>query len=59
MRLAHTLKGVAYTLGASDLGDAALELEQTLSSRNLESCHQALDKLLICLGTVRHSLDTL
>ncbi len=39
-RLAHSLKGVARTLGASDLGDATSLLETATEARDLPAIHE-------------------
>ncbi len=45
-RLAHSLKGVALTLGAKTLGELLLELEQSTRSREAERIRPALATLL-------------
>lgn len=60
-RLAHTLKGVAGTIGALSLADAAAELERLLAAeaqqavlkRALEACARHLDPLVEALAAWR------
>ncbi len=55
-RLAHSLKGVAYTLGAIALGDAATGLETAVRARDTDQCEEALADVL---DQMRHAMTGL
>jgi CheY-like chemotaxis protein len=58
-RLAHSLKGVGRTLGASDLAERTQRLELALEQRNLQEMAFTLDKVLSQLHTVTTGLARL
>ncbi|MDD5297933.1 MAG: response regulator [Rhodocyclaceae bacterium] len=58
-RHAHSLKGVAHTLGASDLGDAANLLELAADGHDREQCAALLPEVLAQLERVMGGLENL
>ena len=59
VRLAHTLKGTARTLGAFDLGEAAAHLEAAATRHDRDTCRQCLDETLAQLRRVIDGLQGL
>jgi len=59
VRLAHTLKGTARTLGAFDLGEAAARLETAATRHDRDTCGQRLDETLAQLRRVIDGLQGL
>ncbi|MGE5470088.1 MAG: response regulator [Bacteroidota bacterium] len=59
IRLAHSLKGTALTLGMLALGDAAEKLEQAANARSTAHCAPALEALLAHLSVVADGLRQL
>jgi PAS domain S-box-containing protein len=59
VRLAHTLKGTARTLGAFDLGEAAASLEEAAASKDREACGERLGRTLDQLRVVIDGLAAL
>lgn len=57
VRIAHTLKGTAYTLGAFDLGEAAEKLESAATERDTNACAACLSETLDQLQIVMDGLD--
>ena len=62
IRIAHTLKGSARTIGANLLGDLAQALEETFRAQKKDSIEQLLASLLlelekVCAGLVEVGLD--
>jgi two-component system, sensor histidine kinase and response regulator len=55
-RLAHSLKGVAKTLGGASLADAAFALERAAAEKNGERCAALLPAVAACLKTVMDGL---
>ncbi|MFZ2269883.1 MAG: PAS domain S-box protein [Azonexus sp.] len=55
-RLAHSLKGVALTLGATDLGEAAGQLEIAAANRDHANCAEQLGLVLDRLQLVMSGL---
>ncbi len=58
-RLAHSLKGVAHTLGALDLADAAIVLLNATNNHDMNACNTALPAVLEHLQMVTAGLGTL
>ena len=58
-RLAHSIKGVAYTLGAVSLGDSAVTLQQSLAADDPVAVSQDLDQVLKALATVVGGLSVM
>ena len=58
-RLAHSLKGVAHTLGALDLGDAARTLENAAKRRDAEQCAELVPQVVALLHQVTVGLGDL
>jgi signal transduction histidine kinase/CheY-like chemotaxis protein len=56
LRLAHSLKGVARTLGAFDLGEAAARLEAAAKAKDTEACAAELARTLVQLQVVLDGL---
>jgi CheY-like chemotaxis protein len=52
MRLAHSMKGVAHTLGALDLGSAALALLDATQAQDVEQCADLFPKVLAHLHPI-------
>ena len=59
IRLTHSLKGAALTLGMLELGEAAEMLEQAANAKAGETCDAALKTLLTCLSIVNQGLSAL
>ncbi len=59
LRLAHSLKGVANTLGAMELTDSAQRLQGAVRNHASEEVQQCLAHTLQCLALVREGLATL
>ncbi len=59
LRHAHSLKGVAQTLGAQELGEAAAALEKALAEQDRARGEVLLPTVLACLRTVMSGLDGL
>jgi CheY-like chemotaxis protein/HPt (histidine-containing phosphotransfer) domain-containing protein len=59
VRLAHTLKGTARTLGAFDLGEAAASLEEAAIRHDRDTCGLRLPETLAQLRVVIDGLETL
>ncbi|MBL8481922.1 MAG: Hpt domain-containing protein, partial [Rhodocyclaceae bacterium] len=59
VRLAHSLKGVARTLGAFALGDLALAVEQAARASDAEAMAPALAALNVHLNNLRQALADL
>lgn len=64
--LAHSLKGVAHTLGATDLGEAASELETATANYDWTKCdeliplvHNLLRQVTTGLAEIDHLLETI
>lgn len=55
-RLAHSLKGVAHTIGATDLGEAAQGLEAAAANHDGAKCAELLPPLLTLLQLVTTGL---
>ncbi|HSG22446.1 MAG TPA: response regulator, partial [Azonexus sp.] len=55
-RLAHSLKGVAHTIGATDLGEAAQALEAAAAAHDGAKCDELLPPLLTLLQLVTTGL---
>ncbi len=55
-RLAHSLKGIAKTLGAAALADAAYALERAAEEKNNEQCAALLPPVADCLHVVMDGL---
>jgi PAS domain S-box-containing protein len=58
-RLAHTVKGVAGTIGAQKLSDVAKEVEAAAKEKSTEKIMAEIDKFKICLDEVMNGLKTL
>lgn len=58
-RIAHTLKGVAGTIGAHELRPAAIAMDAAIRSRASNSYWRLLDRLENTLSLVTHSLKWL
>jgi CheY-like chemotaxis protein/HPt (histidine-containing phosphotransfer) domain-containing protein len=56
MRMAHTLKGIAQTIGAMNLGEAAVGLLKATEARDEQRCAELLDEVLDRLGVVTKGL---
>jgi two-component system sensor histidine kinase/response regulator len=59
VRMAHSLKGVARTLGAFDLGEAAARLEEAAMSKDGEACAERLAQTLAQLQIVLEGLSSI
>ncbi|MCK6393799.1 response regulator [Zoogloea sp.] len=59
VRLAHTLKGTARTLGAFDLGEAAASLEEAATRHDQDACALRLSETLAQLQVVIDGLQGL
>ena len=59
VRLAHTLKGTARTLGAFDLGEAAASLEEAAIRHDRDTCALRLPETLAQLRVVIDGLEAL
>ena len=59
MRLAHSLKGIANTLGATTLADAAFALERAAEEKSNEQCAVLLPPVACYLHTVMDGLSDL
>ncbi|NTV69148.1 MAG: PAS domain S-box protein [Azonexaceae bacterium] len=57
MRLAHSLKGVAHTIGATDLGESAEALETVVATHDSGKCDAHLPQLLDLLNVVTNGLS--
>lgn len=55
-RLAHSIKGVAHTIGATDLGESAEVLERAAAAGDAEKCDAQLPPLLALLAQVMSGL---
>ncbi|WP_310493904.1 PAS domain S-box protein [Dechloromonas sp.] len=55
-RLAHSLKGVAHTVGATDLGESAEALERVAAAHDAAKCDAHLPRLLELLHRVTNGL---
>lgn len=58
-RLAHSMKGIARTLGAYDLGEAAARLEEAASVKDEQRCAEEFAQTCNHLGEVNSGLDSL
>ena len=58
-RIAHTLKGIAGTIGAQALRPAAIAMDAALRSRDTPSYPRLLDRMENTLSLVMHSLSWL
>ena len=59
IRLAHSLKGTSLTLGATDLGLLAAELEKSLTLKQDSDFQDKLDAVLLEIDKVKTGLETL
>jgi PAS domain S-box-containing protein len=59
VRLAHSLKGVAHTLGALTLAESALKLLRAAEAQDAASCHSLLPEVLVLLREVMAGLNIL
>ena len=58
-RLAHSLKGAANTLGATQLGESAFALEKAAKEEDVDRCQQLLPDVLAKLQFVVEGLADL
>ncbi|MEI8155997.1 MAG: response regulator [Burkholderiales bacterium] len=58
-RLVHSLKGISKTLGASDLADSALQLEESVGKRSVAEVTPYLAKVIHHLNIVCEGLESL
>ena len=56
-RQAHTLKGIAASIGADELSEAARQLEVALAEGQSEGLEQKVDTLIIMLDIVMETID--
>ena len=56
-RQAHTLKGIAASIGADELSEAARQLEVALAESQSEGLEQKVDTLIIMLDIVMETID--
>jgi len=59
VRMAHSLKGVAYTLGAFELGEAAARLEQAAKSKDGKACAACLVQTIAQLHVVLEGIRSI
>lgn len=59
IRLAHSLKGTSLTLGATDLGLLAADLEKALMLKEAAGYQEKLDRTLLEIDKVRSGLEAL
>jgi len=59
VRIAHTIKGAARTLGAFDLGEAAARLEEAATVKDIAACDTSLKATLAQLQIVIDGLQDL
>ena len=58
-RLAHTIKGIAGTIGAEELQDAAKEIELALKENRLEDFSESIDPFILVFRNVMKGLEPL
>ena len=59
LRMAHSLKGVAQTLGAFELGEAAARLEEAAKAKDGDACAACLDQTLARLQMVLEGIRSI
>lgn len=59
LRMAHSLKGVARTLGAFDLGEAAARLEEAANSKDRDACATCLTQTIAQLKLVLEGIRSI
>jgi CheY-like chemotaxis protein/HPt (histidine-containing phosphotransfer) domain-containing protein len=59
LRLAHTLKGVAGTIGASWLSELSRQMEHAIKNRESDFFETRLDELQNCLGATLQAISEL